>query len=156
MKTVYAPDKVDGTKIENYGKILFLAGSINMGKSINWQERVIKELKDTDWTILNPRRKDWDNSWKQEKTNKQFKEQVDWELDGLELATRILLYFEPLTSSPVSLLELGLFGPTHKMLVVCPPGFWRKGNVDIVCDRYNIHQCNTLDIAISTLKILDD
>jgi hypothetical protein len=30
-----------------------------------WQERVVKALEKTDWTILNPRRDDSDNSWEQ-------------------------------------------------------------------------------------------
>jgi hypothetical protein len=35
-------------------------------------------------------------------------------------------------------LELGLFAHSGKIRVICPSGFWRKGNVDIVCQYYNI------------------
>ena len=48
------------------------------------------------------------------------------------------MYFDPETKSPISLLELGLFANSGKIHVICPEGFWRKGNVDIVCDEYNI------------------
>lgn len=48
------------------------------------------------------------------------------------------MYFSPNTKSPISLLELGLFARSGKVRVVCPEGFWRKGNVDIVCQYYNI------------------
>lgn len=72
----------------------------------------------------------------QSESNKVFRGQVEWELDAQERADFVMLYFDPATKSPISLLELGLFH--HKMLVCCPNGFWRKGNVDIVCQRYGV------------------
>ena len=59
--------------------------------------------------------------------------QVEWELEGLELCDIIIMYFDSNTKSPISLLELGLFAHKKKMIVFCPNGFWRKGNVDVVC-----------------------
>ena len=117
-------------------KAVFLAGSIEMGAAEDWQAWVTKELEDIEGlVILNPRRDDWDSSWEQSIHNRQFAEQVNWELDGLMLADRIILYLAPGTKSPISLLELGMhIGP--RMYVCCPQGFWRKGNVDIVCNRY--------------------
>jgi hypothetical protein len=38
------------------------------------------------------------------------------------------------------------------ILVVCPEGFYRKGNVDIICDRYRIKQYATLEDACEILK----
>lgn len=58
------------------------------------------------------------------------------------------MYFDPKTKSPISLLELGLFARTGKLIVVCPKGFWRKGNVDIVCKRYEVKQVETIEEAI--------
>jgi hypothetical protein len=130
---------------------LFLAGSIEMGAAENWQEKVKRLMHYTDWILLNPRRDDWDSSWKQEKDNYQFREQVEWELNWQERATKILMYFDPNTKSPISLLELGLFARTEKMVVVCPKGFWRKGNVDIVCKRYHVEQVNTIEQAIKKI-----
>jgi hypothetical protein len=37
-----------------------------------------------------------------------------------------------------------LFAASGKLLVCCPPGYWRKGNVDVVCARYSIPQLPTL------------
>jgi hypothetical protein len=55
-----------------------LAGSIEMGKAEDWQQKVSKELSEFDEiNILNPRRDDWDNSWEQSINNQKFKEQVD-------------------------------------------------------------------------------
>ena len=48
------------------------------------------------------------------------------------------MYIDPQTKSPISLLELGLFAHSKKLLVVCPDGFWRKGNVEVVCSQYDI------------------
>jgi hypothetical protein len=49
------------------------------------------------------------------------------------------------------LLELGLFGPTGKMIVYCPEGYWRKGNVDVTCSFFNIKQVNTFEDFLSTI-----
>ncbi|KND51408.1 MAG: hypothetical protein ABA06_03810 [Parcubacteria bacterium C7867-001] len=134
-------------------KLLFLAGSIEMGAAEEWQKKVQDALADTDWIILNPRRDDWDNSWVQEKENAPFREQVEWELEGLERAEKILMYLDPTTKSPVSMIELGLFGKeSGKLIMICPKGFWRKGNIDIVCERYGITQVDTLEEALSMLR----
>ena len=129
---------------------VFLAGSIEMGLAENWQTRVIRALENRDNIIVfNPRRNDWDSSWEQSQDNPRFSEQVSWELKHLEIADVILVYFDPKTKSPISLLELGLF--SRKAIVCCPHGFWRKGNVDIVCMRYHIPMFNTIDELIATI-----
>ncbi|WP_264789689.1 nucleoside 2-deoxyribosyltransferase domain-containing protein [Aureispira anguillae] len=131
---------------------VFLAGSIEMGKAKDWQAYVGNNLLNFDIIIWNPRRTSWDSSWEQSINNPVFKEQVDWELDALDRAELILFHFESDTQSPITLMELGLFAQSKKCLVHCPEGFWRKGNVDIVCDRYNIQQVNSLDHGIAKLK----
>ena len=124
---------------------VFLAGSIELGSAENWQTFVERELSGIHIVILNPRRDNWDSSWLQDKPNSKFREQVEWELSALETASIIAMYFEPGTKSPVSLLELGLFARSGKMVVCCPEGFWRKGNVDIVCERYGVDQVESLN-----------
>ena len=111
---------------------LFLGGSIEMGKAVDWQQELIRRLGELDGTILNPRRSE------QSIDNPQFSQQVSWELAAQEDADIIAFWFVPGTKSPITLLELGLFHQKPKMLVGCPDGFWRKGNVDIVCRRYGI------------------
>lgn len=127
---------------------IFLAGSIEMGKAVDWQVLVTNSLKDLPVVILNPRRDNWDSSWEQSIDNPQFNEQVTWELDMLDRADIIAMYFDPTTMSPMSLLELGLYAELGKLIVCCPEGFWRKGNVDIVCKRYGIAQVKSLDDLI--------
>ncbi len=125
--------------------IVFLAGSIEMGKAENWQEKLTKMLKNTTGLILNPRRDDWDSSWVQSIDNPKFRQQVDWELTAQNDADIIAMYFCPETKSPITLLELGLFAKSGKLIVCCPDGYWRKGNVDIVCDDYQIDQVRNLE-----------
>jgi hypothetical protein len=130
---------------------LFLAGSIEMGAASPWQDRVIAALADRALTILNPRRPDWDASWQQSIHDARFRAQVEWELDGLERATRIAMYFDPATRAPVTLCELGLFAKSGRLVVACPDGFWRKGNVEVVCARYGVPLLASLDALIAAI-----
>ncbi len=137
MSVIKPPTSISRNHKRKYA--IFLAGSIEMGKAENWQTKVEIHFKDkSDYTLLNPRRDDWDSSWKQDFENPQFYQQVSWELTGLQRADFIIMYLCAGTQSPISLLELGLYANSGKLLVCCPKGFWRKGNVDIVCERYGI------------------
>jgi hypothetical protein len=134
------------------GKCIFLAGSIEQNTADNWQQKITQNIDHQYINILNPRRKDWDSSWKEDILNPNFNEQVNWELQGLERADLIVMYFDPLTKSPVSLLELGLSANSGKIVVCCPAGYWKKGNVDIVCKKYAIPQIDSLTELITYLK----
>lgn len=120
---------------------VFLAGSIEMGKAIDWQYALGESLTyfhEVD-VIYNPRRTDWDSSWVQKIENPQFNEQVNWELDHIEQADIVFFNFIPETQSPITLAELGLvLGQAKDPIVCCPEGFWRKGNVDIMCAREGV------------------
>lgn len=119
---------------------VFLAGSIDMGGAPNWQNEIEQALAGLTVTVLNPRRDEWDSSWEQSIGNPPFREQVEWELEAQERATVIAMYFAPATQAPITLLELGLFARSGKLIVCCPPDFWRRGNVDVVCTRYGVPQ----------------
>lgn len=154
MREIQAPKRL---VIDESETSIFLAGSIEMGVADNWQNRVIAELKSIcSLVILNPRRDDWDSSWNQSISDAKFREQVSWELSAMEIADVIGMYFDPKTKSPISLLELGLYSNVpkgaSKLVVCCPEGFWRKGNVDIVCRRYGIVQVVDEIDFILTLK----
>ena len=94
-------------------KKVFLAGTIDMGNSENWQEKLINKLKEQtkgalfakSYHIYNPRRTDWDSSWAQTFENPQFFQQVTWELDAMEKADYIIMNFLPDSKSPITLLE---------------------------------------------------
>jgi hypothetical protein len=131
---------------------VFLAGSIEMGKAVDWQTQLTNELQDLNVSVLNPRRDDWDSSWEQKKENDQFREQVEWELEALEHCDVIALYFDPATKSPISLLELGIHTGGGKLVVCCPEGFWRKGNVDIVCEMYGVTQVDSIEGLVAEVR----
>lgn len=138
MGKIYTPP----TAIEEYDYInhmVFLAGSIEMDTAENWQTKIANKLKQIDrLTILNPRRAQWDSSWEQSINHPKFNEQVNWELDGIDSADTVLFYFDPNTKSPVTLMELGIVlgaSEDKNVIVCCPDGFWRKGNVDILVSR---------------------
>ena len=151
---------------------VFLAGSIEMGKASDWQQQFTEALQSSanastgtksktvetelseqsSLLILNPRREAWDSSWEQSIDNSQFRNQVEWELDALESSDVIVMYLVPDTKSPISLLELGLFAKSKKMICCCPDGFWRKGNVDVVCKKYGVEVVSDLEGMIQKVK----
>lgn len=131
---------------------VFLAGSIDMGKATDWQKTLIDALADTDAVILNPRRTDWNPAWKPEPGDPHFAEQVNWELAALDQSDVIVMYLAPGSQSPVSLMELGLHATSGKVIVLCPEGYWRKGNVDAVAMRYHVEQASSLDDLIGRVR----
>jgi len=133
-------------------KSVFLAGTIEMGKSIDWQREIVELLKDEDIIVLNPRRDDWDSSWVQSIENPQFKEQVEWELYGIENVTKVIMCFMPNTLSPISMLELGLCLKRGNVIVYCPKDFWRKGNIDVTCSVYGIPVFDDFDLFKDKIK----
>lgn len=132
---------------------IFLGGSIDMGAAENWQDRLTKDLSDyNEIVILNPRRDDWDSSWKQDPTEgTQFYEQVEWELECQEQADVNIYYFTADSKAPITLLELGLFNDDN-VVVCCPKEFYRYGNVKMVCDRYNINMVETYDDLLKLMR----
>lgn len=42
------------------------------------------------------------------------------------------------SKSPVTLLEMGLFMKSGKLLVACEPDYYRHSNVLLTCARYNV------------------
>ena len=111
-----------------------------MDTAEKWQDVFTDMLRNTSVVVLNPRRDDWDSTWKQSTEDAKFVEQVNWEIDAMESSHAIAMYFDPSTKSPITLLELGLLAAigSERLVVCCPDGFWRKGNVDIVCERYGV------------------
>lgn len=139
----------DITKIK-----IFAAGSIEMGKAELWQDRLAKELSDFDVVLYNPRRDDWDSSWVQDPTpGTQFHDQVSWELERIDHSDIVFFYFDPSTTSPITLLELGLtLNSEMGVVVCCPDGYFKKGNVVITCDFVGVKVVNTFEEAVENLK----
>lgn len=149
VRVFYPPHCPDPTDVPDAS--IFLAGTIDMGASVDWQQQVIHALNSHPSLsklhihVYNPRRLDWNNEWKQSIDSTEFKEQVDWELDALMSCPVLAFNILSESKSPITLMELGLCAGARSdcatcMILRCEPGFWRKGNVDILAQRYAIPQ----------------
>lgn len=163
MVTEYkAPEKEIYVTGKKYIKI-FLAGSIEMGKADDWQNSVVEALKhrikdaNFEICIFNPRRDNWDSSWQQSIENQQFKEQVQWELSHIDRSNIVAFYFQPGTISPISLYELGVVSiPSSEskknIIILCPEGYHRKGNVDVSAQWYDMQLTNSFEDFVSKIE----
>lgn len=156
MRVFTAPEVIETAGPEEAS--IFLAGSIEQGKAVEWQQQAIEHFKDLPGILLNPRRAVWDSSMVQDVSNPVFKEQVTWELDALESADVVFFYFQANTLSPITLMELGIVATWVGMaddppyvVLVCEDGFWRAGNVQVLCERVGIRILPTLDRGLNHL-----
>jgi len=132
---------------------VFLAGSIDNGAAADWQAQITDELQDLSVTLFNPRRDDWDPTWEQDIADPRFKGQVEWEMDHLNRAGLRVYYFAPGSRSPITLLELGLHAERGRQnIVCCPYGFWRRGNVQVICEHFDIPFHETYEDLVSDLR----
>ena len=152
MKAIIVTPPSNSIDIPIGYKSVFLAGSI--GGAEDWQKEVIDAVKDFKKVVFNPRREGWDNTWLQSVENSNFKEQVEWELEHLEKADKVIMNLVPDTMSPISLLEFGLYARSGKLIVYCPEPFFRKGNIDVTCQYYNIPQVTNFEELITLIKYL--
>ena len=49
-------------------------------------------------------------------------------------------------------LRLGLHARGGKLILLCPAGFWRKGNVDITAEHYGVEQVATMDELAAAVR----
>jgi len=115
-------------------KSIFLAGTIDNGDSVNWQKKLIEKFKDIDIKIYNPRRKNWNKDCIKE----DLEYQIKWEQNKLDDADLIVMVLSDNSKSPISLLELGLYATSKKLLVFCTDKFYRFDNVRLTCEKYDI------------------
>lgn len=149
-ETNFGPNHLDKN-----GVVIFLAGSIDNGRAVNWQPHLASAL---DYTfnrsldsgslplnrlvIANPRRTDWDTKAGEAAVEKQ----ILWEQAWLDEAKVVFFHFAAGSQAPISLLELGLvLSNRDKSVVVnCPETFYRYTNVRVMCERYHISFSNRL------------
>lgn len=131
---------------------LFLGGSIDMGNARDWQAEMIRALRDTNLVIFNPRRPDWNPAWQPVASDPNFRQQVEWELNALDRSDIIVMVFTPNSQSPISLLEMGLNARNGRMIIYCPEGYWRKGNVDITAAHYDIETVDSMEALIAAVR----
>jgi len=100
MTLFRAPDFVP---LDYLRRCLFLAGGIGASSPVaDWQRELVARLRDTSWTLLNPRRDDYPAH-----DPHALREQIEWEHRYLKAAGAISFWFPPETLCPISLYELG-------------------------------------------------
>jgi hypothetical protein len=149
MFYVQSPNSID---VASPAMRIFLAGSIDSGMAEDWQSPVVDRLRDLDVVVFNPRRGAWTPGTPLESEPEELRRQINWELDAIERSDLMAFYFATGTKSPISLLELGLIAGRKQAVVCCPPGFWRKTNVDVICDRFDIQQVHSLKDLVDEIK----
>lgn len=104
---------------------LFLAGGIT--NCLNWQNELIELLKDTNLTLLNPRRKKFESN----NTNME-EEQIIWEFNHLKKSSAVSFWFTNETLCPITLYELGKQITSNKPIFIgIHPEYKRKRDVEI-------------------------
>ena len=124
---------------------VILYGGMPSDPEWDWRADLSASLSDLPIVILDPTCEAWDSTWVQDISFQPFKEQVKWEMDHADIADVIVFFFGGKTDQPITLLELGLYAHTGKAVVCCQDHFSKKGNVQIVCERYKIDMCETVE-----------
>lgn len=135
-------------------KSVFLAGTIDNGDSLNWQNKTIIELMNlgiNDIEIYNPRREHWNPNPSKE----EMEYQIKWEQEYLDKADFIAMVLLDDSKSPISLLELGLYAKSNKLIVFCTPDFYRWDNVRLTCEKYNIQLVESTHSLVIANKIIN-
>ena len=135
---IITPEEIKNKGANKIGaKSVFLAGTIDNGNSLNWQDKTIIELINLgvkNLEVFNPRREHWNPN----PTKEEMEKQIKWEQEHLDKTNVIAMVLLDDSKSPISLLELGLYAKSKKLIVFCTPNFYRWDNVRLTCEKYNI------------------
>jgi hypothetical protein len=127
-------------------KSVFLAGTTTAVGNVDWREKLSTSLSEYPITIFNPNRPDWDSTWREDINFDPYREQVQWELEKQMKADLVVVYFHPATLAPISLLEFGLSAQSPgKVIAIAPEGYAKRGNVQIVCQKFGIEFLDNID-----------
>lgn len=77
-----------------------------------------------------------------------MKAHINWELEALYLSDKVLLNFLPNIASPISLIELGMYVKTAKLIIVCPEEFYKSRCIKTLCEKYKVPLFKTFKKAI--------
>ena len=158
----FTADKEFPTNLIGYRGIvpysLFLGGTIDDGKSEDWQKKVVEffdQTKNEFLTIFNPRDSEWDLECSQSDSEPRFRKQVDWEQDGLKHSSLILMYFVGGSRSIISMCELGQYSKSGKLIVVADKDYFKRGNIEVLSRRDGFILLDNLeagvDLALETI-----
>ena len=81
--------------------------------------------------------------------------QIKWEQEHLDNANLIVMVLSDNSKSPISLLELGLYATSKKILVFCTDKFYRFDNVRLTCEKYDIPLFTNTNVNYIFNKIIE-
>jgi len=124
---------------------VYLAGAIDMGDAENWQQDVISRFAGIEeMVLLNPRRSKFTDAMEQA--------QIEWELEAMDDADLIFMWFPKESEAPISLLEMGLYLRSGKLLLGVEVGYYRQRNIELTARRYNVTVFYSLDDLVQQVK----
>lgn len=137
---IHQPSADTEKEVRYFSPSVFLAGTIDNGNSLNWQQAVASTLEtefSSEISIFNPRNEVWDP----DAPTTSLKRQIRWELEWLTYSDVVLFNFMPNSTSVVSMLELGfclksarVAAGSKSIVVCCPESYYRYTNVvETVC-----------------------
>jgi hypothetical protein len=145
MRIVEAPSRLQSAEPS-----LFLAGGIS--DCPNWQLSVCNQLRDTQLTLLNPRRENFPMG-----NPDAAMEQIEWEHRHLASATAILFWFPSATLCPISLYELGAWSMQKRkpLFIGTDPEYARKQDVVIQTRlaRPDVRVMDTLEDLVAEVRV---
>ncbi|KAF7886280.1 hypothetical protein EAF00_010383 [Botryotinia globosa] len=156
--------------------VIFLSGTTNYNKDESrWQEVLTDRLlahsrsTSTDYkdatnepnsfapvTIIDPFNPAWDSTWREDASDDRFVAQVNFELEGLELADIVVVGFigadvraGKIGAGGTALVELGtaLKRKGQKVIVCVEKGFWKEGYVKVLCERFGVKCLDSLSMV---------
>lgn len=133
-------------KKEKGKEYFFLAGSIDYHLQSNWRQEIINKTGSS-VHFFDPTRIDHN-----ELSNFKMKEHIKWELDALDISDKIILNFLPNAKSPISLVELGMYVSTSKLIVICPNEFYQSRYIKVLCNKHKTSIFNTINEAVQYLS----
>ena len=152
MKFYRPPQPVPASDLKNS---LFVAGAIT--GAADWQTDFARDLRETDLTLLNPRRETY-NALDPDA----LREQIRWEHDGLRQSSAISFWFPAGALCLISLYELGSWahwrdpnGEPKPLFVAAQPDYARYEDVviQLELERPDVQVLDSLDAL--TARILD-
>ena len=122
---------------------VFLAGAIDNGTARDWRSELMEYFDGDDryngLVFYNPLADNWDPNLQMSITCERFEQQVNWELDMLRNAFLVVFFFPAESVAPISLFELGFVcDEPDRVMVVAEEGYWRRGNLEVICNRQGI------------------
>lgn len=122
---------------------IFLAGSMPVGGESNWRRVVVDALGDQ-YQLFDPTHPNHDKL-----NDSDMREHIKWEWEALKRSDYVLFNFLPNATSPISLLELGMYISSGKAIVVCPKEFYKWQYIDALCQETNTPIYSTLHEALN-------